>query len=85
MGISVDSVETNTALAARLGLSSVPLAADPDLSAVRAYGLEHVGKDISLPATIVIRTDGTIAWIYVGDNPRDRPSLEAMLAPLDPA
>ncbi len=83
VGVSVDSPSTSAALAARLEIDT-PLAADEDLAVARSYGVEHVGKDLALPATIVIRRDGTVAWIYVGDNPRDRPQIEAMLTSIEP-
>lgn len=56
---------------------------DPDLKAIRAYGVEDVGNDISLPATVVVKQDGTVHWVYVGDRPSDRPLLTDVFAVLD--
>ena len=81
MGISVDDQGKNAALADKLDLGGrVPLLADPQRSAIRAYGVEDTDNEISLPATIVIDAEGAVRWIYVGDNPRDRPSVEEVLA-----
>lgn len=77
----MDDEAKNAALAGKLKLGGrVPLLTDPAMTAIRAYGVEDEGKDISLPATFVIAPDGTVRWIYVGDNPRDRPSVEDLLA-----
>ncbi len=84
LGLVVDSPQDNAALAERLGVK-FPILSDPDLSTVRAYGVEHVGKDISLPATIVVGKDGRVLWAYVGDRPVDRPVLPDVLAALDAA
>ncbi len=81
MGISVDDRDKNAALAGKLGLDGrVPLLEDAELSAIRAYGVEDGDNDISLPATIVIDAQGVVRWIYVGDSPRDRPSVDEVLA-----
>ncbi|HGG57968.1 MAG TPA: hypothetical protein ENK31_09255 [Nannocystis exedens] len=55
------------------------------MSAIRAYGVEHVGLDIAHPASFVIKQDGTIAYRYVGENPRDRPSVDDLLAQIKAA
>lgn len=82
VAIVTDSTESNAALAERLGVE-FPLLSDADLSTIRAYGVEHVGKDISLPATIVVNADGTVRWAYVGDRPADRPLLPDVLRVLE--
>ncbi|MBV1858836.1 MAG: redoxin domain-containing protein [Nannocystaceae bacterium] len=82
--IVVDTTETNDALAKRLGVT-FPILSDADLSTVRAYGVEHVGKDIALPATVVVNVDGTVRWVYVGDRPADRPLLPDVLRVLEAA
>lgn len=79
-----DATETNAALAKRLGVT-FPILSDADLSTIRAYGVEHVGKDIALPATVVVNADGTVRWIYVGDRPADRPLLPDVLRVLQGA
>jgi peroxiredoxin len=62
-----------------LGLT-YPLLADPDLRAIRAFGIEHVGKGIALPSTFVLASDGRIVYRHVGKSPADRPDLEAIVA-----
>jgi len=82
VAIVSDATETNAALAKRLGVT-FPILSDADLSTIRAYGVEHVGKDIALPATVVVNTDGTVRWVYVGDWPADRPLLPDVLRVLE--
>jgi len=82
VGISVDSTSDNAALAEREGVK-FPLLSDADLKTIRAYGVEHVGKDISLPATVIVDKGGTVVWVYVGDRQTDRPVLPDVLAVLE--
>ena len=82
MGISADGTSDSAALAERKGVR-FPLLSDTDLATIRAYGIEHVGKDISLPATIIVDRDGKVAWAYVGDRQTDRPVLPDLLAVLE--
>lgn len=82
MGIVVDEVGVNERLRERLSLD-FPLLSDPDLTAIRAYGVNDVGNDIALPATVVVKQDGTVQWVYVGERPSDRPLLDDVLAVLD--
>lgn len=84
VAIVSDDTETNAALSKRLEVT-FPILSDPDLTAIRAYGVEHVGKDISLPATVVVNADGTVRWVYVGDRPTDRPLLPDVLRVLEGA
>lgn len=79
VAISVDPVEDTNKLADRHGYT-FPMLTDPDLAAIRAYGVEDVGNDISLPATVVVGKDGTIAFVYVGDAPGDRPAEDMSIA-----
>lgn len=74
----VDGTDTNAALSRKLGLS-FPILSDPRLEATRAFGVEDVGKDIALPATVVVGADGNVLWIYVGDRPADRPLIPDVL------
>lgn len=82
LGISVDETATNAKLAERVE-AQFPLLSDPDLATIKAYGLEHEGKDISLPATIVVDQAGVVRWVYVGDRPPDRPLLADTLRVLE--
>lgn len=84
VAIVVDDGPTNAKLAKRLGVG-FPILSDADLSATKAYGIEDAGKDIALPATFVIDRSGKLRWLYVGDNPRDRPIVSSILDALDKA
>ena len=79
VAISVDAAEDTNELADKHGYT-FPLLADPDLAAIKAYGVEDVGNDISLPATVVVGKDGKITFIYVGDAPGDRPAEDMSIA-----
>ncbi len=82
MGIVVDEAQTNAALASDLGLG-YPILSDVSLATIRAYGVEDEGKDIALPATVVVNRDGTVRWVYVGDRPGDRPLVPDVLRVLE--
>lgn len=78
----VDAPEANATLAKKLGVT-FPILSDASLATIRAYGLEDQGKDIALPATVVVGRDGKVQWAYVGDRPTDRPVLPDVLRVLD--
>jgi len=40
---------------------------------------------MSRPASFVISPDGTVAYRYVGSNPKDRPSVDDLLAQVQAA
>lgn len=80
--VSADSPADSKAYAETRDLG-FPMLADEDLETVRVYGVEHVGEDISLPATFVIEQGGRIRWLYVGNGrPGDRPVLDQTIAQL---
>jgi peroxiredoxin len=62
---------------------SFPFLLDEDRVATRLYGLHHAfGADalnIAHPATFVIDREGTVRFIYRGDNQNDRAPLETVL------
>ena len=76
--VSVDSIETSQALAKKLDLH-FPILADPKTDAIRAYGVQHVGKPFALPAIFVVAPDGRIAWKRVSGTVFDRPPEEEVL------
>ncbi len=51
---------------------------------IEAYGVFHQneakGRPIARPAAFVIDGAGVITYRYVGEDPRDRPPVEALLA-----
>jgi peroxiredoxin len=65
---------------------SFPFLLDEDRSVTKAYGLyHHLGHDairIAHPATFGISPDGTVRYIYRGDNQLDRAPLDLVLAAL---
>ena len=48
-----------------------PPGAGGDTLAIRAYGSEHVGKDIARPASLVISQPGTVTYGDIGESPVD--------------
>lgn len=81
VAISVDPADKSAALADKIGVQ-FPLLSDPGLATIKNYGIEDVGNDISMPASFVIERDGTIAYAYIGDRPRDRPEVPELLGAL---
>lgn len=60
LAVSADSLDSHRAFATRLGSMPFPLAADPDLSLARAYGVANEDEKRSHRAVFVIGTDGTV-------------------------
>jgi peroxiredoxin len=59
--------------------------ADTSRDVVRRYGLLHAhggpdGSDIAVPALLLLRPDGTIAWRHVSREVQDRVDPEDVLA-----
>lgn len=73
-GISVDPVTDSAALAERLDIG-FPLLSDPEAEVIDRYGVRMKGETLAVPATFIVRRDGTIAWRYVGERALDRPPL----------
>ncbi|MBN2358328.1 MAG: peroxiredoxin family protein [Deltaproteobacteria bacterium] len=82
VAISVDPSERSRELHRKLRLP-FPILADPELAAIRAYGIEDTELAISRPAFFLVRPDGSIAWEYVGDARTDRPDIEMLLTQID--
>lgn len=88
VAVSVDSVEQNRGVVEKLGLS-FPVLSDPQLVAIDAFGLRHVGGypmaeppatgDIARPATYVIQ-NSTILWRDLTDNYRVRVDPSRVIA-----
>jgi peroxiredoxin len=65
-----------------------PLLSDVERSAIRAFGLLHAdgagrGRDIALPARVLVRRDATIAWSHVARRIEDRADDAATLAAIE--
>jgi len=60
-----------------------PFLLDEDRAVTKAYGLYHrLGKDainIAHPATLVIDGNGTVRYIYRGENQMDRAPIEQVV------
>jgi peroxiredoxin len=62
-----------------------PLLADPACAAIDAYGLGHDDPEhgrISRPASFVLGADGVVQFAHVGEHPRDRPEVAALVIAL---
>jgi hypothetical protein len=55
----------------------VPVLLDVNLQLVRGLGIED---QLARPTTLIVGTDGRVAWAYVGRSMSDRPSLPQVLA-----
>jgi peroxiredoxin len=86
-GVVVDPPQANATLASQIGLT-YPVLADPELTAIDAYGLRHPGagpdgRDIAHSASVLIDADGIVRWTSVTDNFRRRPTPATLLAAVD--
>jgi glutaredoxin-dependent peroxiredoxin len=61
--------------------------ADENLDVVNLYGIYHTRHaehgHIPYPVTFVVKPDGTIAWRFLGLQPRDRPKVGDVIRQLD--
>jgi peroxiredoxin len=57
-----------------------PVLLDEDLAAVKKLGIV---AQLASPSTFILDRDGKVRLSYVGSNPADRPSIQAMLDHLD--
>jgi len=73
-GISVDPVENNRAMVDKL-LLPFPLLSDPEGKVIKEWGVwSDADGGIAKPAIFAIRSDGSLAWKYVGRDFADRPT-----------
>jgi peroxiredoxin len=78
VAISADTEEDSKAFIEDKGIT-VPLLSDPDLVAIKAWGVAMDGEDIAVPATFIVDEDQIIQWKYIGENMTDRSDGEAVL------
>ena len=86
LGISPDNLEDAQEFSERFEQPYVFLS-DENLSVTDLYGVRRDEK-LPHPAVVVIDKAGKVAWFYVGENYRERPSssqLEAVLKRLFPS
>ena len=73
-GISVDPIENNAAMVDKL-LLPFPLLSDPEGRVIKEWGVWTDGEGgIAKPSIFAIKSDGFIAWEYVGGDYADRPT-----------
>ncbi|TAN31709.1 redoxin domain-containing protein [bacterium] len=78
-GISVDPVENNRAMVDKL-LLPFPLLSDPEGRVIKAWGVWTDGEGgIARPSIFAVRSDGRVAWRYVGNDYADRPADDELL------
>jgi peroxiredoxin len=80
--LSVDPVPKSKELQAKLKLS-YPIISDPNLEAIRAFGVEDAENGIAWPAVYVIDPGGKIAWRSLSETYKDRPLPEMLFEQLD--
>jgi len=82
VGISVDPVANNRAMVDKL-LLPFPLLSDPEGRVIKEWGVwTEVDGGVAKPSIFAIRSDGSIAWRYVGQDFADRPTDEELFASL---
>lgn len=84
LAVSTDSPEEATRLREDLDLPFL-VVSDPEAKATVAFGLLHAhggpgGKDVALPAQLLIGRDLEILWRHVAERIQDRPAPADVLA-----
>ena len=84
LALSVDAPELSKALVEQEALPFAVLS-DVERSVIRSYGLVHEGgglggEMIAVPAQLLVRTDGSIAWEHVARRITDRAEPSDTLA-----
>ncbi len=79
IAVSADPVAKATELVEEEGIT-FPVAADPELSVINAYGVRHDGKEIAVPAVFVLDGNGHPVLGLISVSITDRPEVEQILA-----
>ncbi len=82
--ISVDPVARSQDLAKDLHLG-FPLLSDPEMRAIRAYGVADEGNGIAWPAEFLVAKGGRIVWRATAQSVAKRPSANDILHAFDAA
>ena len=82
IAISVDPVAKSQDLAKDLHLA-FPLLSDPDLVAIRAYGVADESNGIAWPAEFIVDRGGRIRWRATAESVSKRPSTDDLLRAFD--
>lgn len=82
VAVSVEPVAASRSAVAAAGFP-FPLLSDPDLAVIDRYGVrddrEPERGPLARPALFVVGGDGVVRFAHVGEHPRDRPAVGAML------
>ena len=78
VAISADTAAESSRFAAEAKLP-FPLLADPGLKVAVAYGVAMAGREIAVPSVFLIRRDGQIDTVKIGENMADRLSGPELL------
>ena len=86
LAVCVDPVEENAKVVEKLKLEFLVLS-DPELKAIKAYGLVHEkgsiqGTAIARPAVFLLDREGVVRWRHLTDNWRVRVRPETVLEQL---
>lgn len=71
IAISADPVDETVALAKKLSIPFTMIS-DPDLEAIRSFGVLEAEHDIAVPAMFILNQDGQTVWREVGHAIQDR-------------
>ena len=86
IAVSAEPLEVvqDAAAAARL---PYPILSDVALTAIDRYGVRHEdepkGRRIARPSLFILDRAGIVRFAHVGEHPRDRPALGAILLALE--
>ena len=81
--MSADEVEASAKFKARTK-TPFPLLSDPELEAVKAWGVAMDGADIAVPTVYIINKRGII-WSRQSETQFDRPTIAKMREQVDKA
>ena len=84
LGISVDDQTGARTAFDKAAMGQFPILSDPNLQAIRAYGLMHQsgrmdGADISIRATLLVDENGNLKWRRASTNTLDTETAEDVL------
>ena len=82
MGISVDELDDSRDLVKKLGLGFA-LLSDPELHAIRAYGVADESNGIAWPSEFLVDRGGNIRWRATAQAVGKRPSASDVLGAFD--
>jgi peroxiredoxin len=84
VAVSVDDLDDSRDLVKKLGLTFA-LLSDPELRAIRAYGVADESNGIAWPAEFLVDRGGAIRWRATAQAVAKRPSANDVLRAFDGA